>query len=87
MAELILKLKRNEQTGKQDLFIDYESTGDTLPFEHEEEHRDLVKRVLEDLELSVDDVSNVYIERQPVETDNTAVDENQDVQRVPTRQV
>lgn len=87
MAELILKLKRNEQTGKQDLYIDYESTGDTLPFEHEEEHRDLVKRVLEDLELSVDEVSNVYIERQPVEIDNSTADEQQDAQKMPSRQV
>ena len=87
MAELILKLKRNEQTGKQDLYIDYESTGDTLPFEHEEEHRDLVKRVLEDLELSVDEVSNVYIERQPVKIDNSTADEQQDAQKMPSRQV
>lgn len=87
MAELILKLKRNEQTGKQDLYIDYESTGDTLPFEHEEEHRDLVKRVLEDLELSVDDVSNVYIERQPVEIDNSTAGEKQDAKKMPSRQV
>ena len=66
MAELILKLSRNSETGKQDLYIDYESAGDSLPFEHEEEHRDLVNRVLEQLNVEAEDLGNVYVERQPV---------------------
>mgnify|MGYP001393771788 CR=1 FL=1 len=67
MAELILKLRRNTETGKQDLYIDYESAGDSLPFEHEEEHRDIVRRVIEELNIDAEDLGNVYIERQPVE--------------------
>ena len=67
MAELILKLRRNVETGKQDLYIDYESAGDSLPFEHEEEHRDMVRRVIEELNIDAEDLGNIYIERQPVE--------------------
>ncbi|MEE2925210.1 MAG: hypothetical protein VX619_10560 [bacterium] len=67
MAELILKLRRNVETGKQDLYIDYESAGDSLPFEHEEEHRDMVRRVIEELNIDTEDLGNIYIERQPVE--------------------
>ena len=67
MAELILKLRRNVETGKQDLYIDYESAGDSLPFEHEEEHRDMVRRVIEELNIDAEDLGNIYIEREPVE--------------------
>ena len=71
MAELILKLRRNEETGKQDLYIDYESAGDSLPFEHEEEHRDLVRRVLEQLNVDAEDLGNIYLERQPVDVQDS----------------
>ena len=67
MAELILKLRRNGETGKQDLYIDYESAGDSLPFEHEEEHRDLVKRVLGQLDVDALDLGDIYLERQAVD--------------------
>lgn len=87
MAELILKLKRNESTGKQDLYIDYESEGDVLPFEHEEEHRDLVRRVLEQLDISGAELGNVYVERQPVELDDSTSEEQKNSLKNPQRQV
>ena len=86
MAELILKLSRNSETGKQDLYIDYESAGDSLPFEHEEEHRDLVRRVIEQLNLDAEELGNVYIERQPVELCDSD-DEIGDTTGSPLRQV
>jgi len=86
MSELILKLSRNSETGKQDLYIDYESAGDSLQFEHEEEHRDLVRRVLEKLNVDAEDLGDVYVERQAVEIRNSD-EENGDNTKNTLRQV
>jgi hypothetical protein len=48
LANLILKLKKNAETLEQELTVDYESDPDALPFEHEEEHRAIVGRLLVD---------------------------------------
>ena len=48
MAEIIIKLKQNKATGKTDIHIDYESGADALPFEHEGDHRKIVKQILGD---------------------------------------
>ncbi len=46
MAELILRLKRDPETGLQELIIDYESDPDALSHEHEREHRAWVRRLI-----------------------------------------
>lgn len=46
MAEIIIKLKQNKATGKTDIHIDYESDADALPFEHESDHREIVRELL-----------------------------------------
>lgn len=66
MANLILRLKRNVETGEQELLIDYESDGDRLPFEHEEDHRKWLKKVFDDSELEQGDDSPVQIDRKSV---------------------
>ena len=47
MAELVLRLVVDPVTGKKTLIADYHSDADALPSEHEEEHRRLVKKVVE----------------------------------------
>ena len=46
MSKLILRLVTDSKTGQQELSVDYESDGDRLPFEHEEEHRQWIQKVL-----------------------------------------
>jgi hypothetical protein len=48
MAEIIIKLRQNKKTGKVDVHIDYESDADALPFEHEQDHREIVRELLGD---------------------------------------
>lgn len=54
MPKATLTLVKNEQ-GEQELRIDYESDAGALPFEHEDEHRDFKKKVLEGDNDSVDE--------------------------------
>lgn len=46
MADAILKLKLNPRTGERTLIVEYHSEADSMPFEHEEDHRLFVERVL-----------------------------------------
>lgn len=47
MAEIVLRLIRNNKTGKRDITIDYRGDGDALPMEHETAHKEVVDKVLE----------------------------------------
>lgn len=67
MSKIILTLKKNSQDGKQELLIDYESDGDALPFEHEEDHKDLVMKVLESNGLKLSDMDSILVNRQTVQ--------------------
>lgn len=66
MAKIILTLKKNSENGKQELLIDYESDGDALPFEHEEDHKDLVMKILESNGLKLSDMDSISVNRQAV---------------------
>ncbi len=62
MPELTLKLKIDPVTGKKTLVADYHSDEDALPNEHEEEHRRLVKKVLEG--APIDGEGSLEVERE-----------------------
>jgi len=46
MADLTLRLRVDPVTGRREIVIDYASDSDALPFEHEEEHRQLAEKVV-----------------------------------------
>ena len=62
MAELLLKLVRDPQTGERSVVVDYRSDGDALPMEHEDEHRNLVDKVFDG--EGADARSNLPLERE-----------------------
>jgi hypothetical protein len=70
MSKIILTLKKNSEDGKQELLIDYESDGDALPFEHEEDHKDLVNKILESNGLNLSDMDTILVNRQAVQIKN-----------------
>ena len=55
--------RTNPKTGKRDIYIDYESEDDALPFEHEEDHRDVVEKLLGQGILDPDDIGQVKVGR------------------------
>ena len=62
MAELIIRLRRDPETGKQDILIDLESDADALPHEHEQMHRALVEKVAGAIGKS--NVGKIIVERE-----------------------
>ena len=46
MAEITIRLRRDPQTGKQEVLIDMESDQDALPHEHEQMHREAVEKII-----------------------------------------
>ena len=66
MAEVHLRLVYNKNTSKHDIYIDYESDIDALPFEHEQEHKDIVQRLIKNAgldQMTDDDFGEVVIRR------------------------
>lgn len=61
MAELTLRLVVDPETGKKDLWIDYHSDADATPDEHEEDHRALVRRILDASGIPSGSVGRVWV--------------------------
>jgi len=67
MAEMLILLRRDPQTGKQNIIIKLESDPDALPHEHEQMHRKLVEKVLGKGIVQAEELGEVIIEREQVE--------------------
>ncbi|HEY1191239.1 MAG TPA: hypothetical protein VGE74_26635 [Gemmata sp.] len=61
MAEMIIMLRRDPNTGKQNIIIKLDSDPDALPIEHEQMHKALAEKVL-GRKLSDDD--EIIVERE-----------------------
>ena len=59
MAELTIRLRKDPETGKQDIIIDLSSDADALPHEHEQMHREQVEKL-----IGKHNVGKVIIERE-----------------------
>ena len=63
MAEICIRLIYNLETGKKDIYVDFESDADVLPFEHEEAHRDIVRQLIGKNVLSEGEAGEVVVNR------------------------
>ncbi|HEY2784881.1 MAG TPA: hypothetical protein VGJ05_07895 [Fimbriiglobus sp.] len=64
MAEMIINLRRDPATGKQNVVVKLESDPDALPVEHEQLHRTLVEKLI-GKGLNPEDLGEIVIEREP----------------------
>lgn len=64
MAELTIALRRDPQTGKQDIHISLSSDPDALPHEHEDMHRALVEKLVGKGVLKADEIGKVVVTRE-----------------------
>jgi len=77
MAEINIRLVFNLETGKKDIFVDFESDPDALPFEHEEAHRDIVRQLIGQNVVAEGEVGEVVISRvEPQRAGRTQVEES-----------
>lgn len=63
MAEINIRLIYNLETGKKDIFVDYESDQDALPIEHEQGHREIVGQLLGQGILAAEEMGEVTVQR------------------------
>jgi hypothetical protein len=72
MAELVLRLRVNPETGRKDVIVEYHSDEDALPMEHEEDHRDLLDRLIAGGVLTAEEAGDIVVERVTKEQDAPA---------------
>jgi len=61
---MTIRLSVDQATGKKNIIISYTSDSDALPIEHEEEHRQLVDKLIEGGALKASEVGTIVIERE-----------------------
>ena len=66
MGEIRIRFRMNLETGKRDIVVEYDSDEDQLRHEHEQKHRDIVKKLVGEGVLGADEVGEVTVERVPV---------------------
>ncbi len=64
MPEMTIQLRRDPQTGKQNIIVKLRSDEDALPHEHEQMHRALVDKLINGGILKAGEEGNLIIERE-----------------------
>jgi hypothetical protein len=72
MAEMIIMLRRDPRSGKQNIIVKLDSDPDALPIEHEQLHRKLVEKLV-GKGLDPEDMGELIIEREPEAQPNQPV--------------
>jgi len=75
MSEITIRLIYNLQTGKKDVYVDFESDADALPIEHEEDHRRIVGELLGRKVISADELGEVVVTRGEADAGGSAASE------------
>ncbi|CAN5327086.1 hypothetical protein BH11PLA2_BH11PLA2_01240 [soil metagenome] len=64
MARMIIQLRADKVTGKQNIIVKLDSDADALPIEHEQLHRKLVEQLV-GRGMNAEDLGDIVIEREP----------------------
>ena len=64
MAELTICLRCDPTTGKKDILIGLRSDADALPHEHEQQHQNLVNKLIEGGVVKAAEVGKIVVERE-----------------------
>jgi hypothetical protein len=72
MAEMTIRLRRDPETGKQDIHISLRSDEDALPHEHEQMHAALVEKLLNGGVVKATELGKVIVERESKEGEPAA---------------
>ena len=63
MGDITIRLQYNLKTGKKDVWIDLVSEPDSLPIEHEQDHRRIVEQLLGKGVLQADELGEIEVRR------------------------
>ena len=61
MADMIIMLRRDPNTGKQNIIIKLDSDSDALPIEHEQMHKALAEKLIG---KKIEDFGEIIVERE-----------------------
>ncbi len=64
MATMIVMLRKDPDTGKQNIIVKLDSDPDALPVEHEQMHKALVEKLV-GKGINAEDLGEIVIEREP----------------------
>lgn len=64
MAEMTIRLQTDPVTGKKDIIVSLTSDDDSLPHEHEQQHRALVEKLIEGGVVNASELGKVVVERE-----------------------
>lgn len=64
MAEMTIRLRVNPETGKQDIVVSLRSDEDSMPHEHENQHQQLVEKLIEGGLVKAGEVGKLIVERE-----------------------
>jgi len=64
MAEMTIRLQIDPATGKKDIIVSLRSDDDALPQEHEQQHRELVDKLIEGGVVKAGEVGKIVVERE-----------------------
>jgi hypothetical protein len=80
MAEMIIILRRDPQTGKQNVIVKLDSDPDALPMEHEQMHKQLVEKLV-GKGMKLEDLGEIIVEREPAQEPAQPVSQPTEPQR------
>ncbi|MCR9201540.1 MAG: hypothetical protein NXI04_23095 [Planctomycetaceae bacterium] len=64
MAEMTIRLQTDPVSGKKNILVSLKSDEDSMPHEHEQQHKQLVEKLIEGGVLSAADAGRVIVERE-----------------------
>jgi len=80
MAEMTIRLQTDPTTGKKDIIVSLESDEDLLPHEHEQQHRELVNKLIEGGLIAASNVGKIVVEREGEELPGRRANSGQEPQ-------
>lgn len=81
MAEMTIRLQIDPDTGKKNILISLSSDADALPHEHEQQHRQLVEKLIQKGLVKAGELGQVIVEREETEGEETPESSGQTPER------
>jgi hypothetical protein len=67
MAEMTIRLQIDPETGKKNIIVSLSSDADALPHEHEQQHRQLVEKLIQKGLVQAGELGQIVVEREEIE--------------------
>jgi hypothetical protein len=80
MAQMTIMLRKDPNTGKQNIIVKLDSDPDALPHEHEQMHRRVVQELI-GRNIKLEDLGEIIVEREPESQPNESTSQPPEQER------